>query len=977
MLGRSWNVCVLSLGVGWLSMAQVSIAQNVIAPDTTLGNEASLVNSATAQVDLIEGGARRGQNLFHSFREFNIGSGREAYFVAPDLAVQNIFARVTGVSRSEILGVLGTTANVNGNFRVSPANLFLLNPNGILFGPNARLNLGASFTATTASGVRFRAVGNFDTIAPQSPGLLTVQPSAYLFGDRPAAKIEIESNQILNPNIPPVRGLAVPVGEKFTLLGGDIELRGGRVNALGGRLELGAIGGNSEVLLQDSGALTFPANGSFQDIKLTNRGAALTAWNGGGDIAIASRNLLLSGGSEIAAGIFPALGSADTQAGDINAKVTNSIVLEERSSLRNNVNLNSLGNAGNLVIETNNLTIQSGAISSSTFGRGDAGNLSVTVQERATLDGALSASTGIFSTVGLGAVGKGGQVLVKVGNLEMTNGAAINSGTSGQGNAGNLILTVRDKALLNGKASGVGSAVDVGAVGRGGQVLVEVGSLEITNGANINASTSGQGDAGNLTLTVRDKAVLAGTSPDGFPSSVASTVNPGSVGRGGQMLVKVGSLEITNGANINASTSGQGDAGSLTLTVRDKAVLAGTSPNGFSSSVSSTVNPKAVGKGGQVLVNVGSLEITNGARVETTVGGQGNAGNLTITVRDKAVLAGTSPDSSPSKIASIVTPEAVGNGGQVLVEVGSLEIINGAAIDSSTVGLGDAGDINITSQKEIVLIGSFNTLFNGIFAASGTQQATGDIIINTPVLRLDRSQISVGAISVNGGNIFIGALPNTPEFANAPTVQPTIVLRNGSLISSTAGNDENPGNGGNINIDSRFIIAIPKENSDISANAFKGNGGKININSKGVFGFLIANKATDKLTPKSDIIASSTEGVTGTISVTTPDNSAIQNNLSQLPINSINPDRLVSQTCLVRQNSTQGSFYVSNKTSLASSPGNAIPSTFATAKIQATKQQVSTDQPWKLGDPVIESTGFYRMADNTLVMGRECPKAQN
>ncbi|WP_366516596.1 filamentous hemagglutinin N-terminal domain-containing protein [Microcoleus sp. PH2017_20_SFW_D_A] len=131
-----------------------AIAQ--IIPDSTLGAESSRLVPDTINnlpSDRISGGATRGSNLFHSFRSFNIGEGRGLYFENPS-AVSNIFTRVTGGQPSNILGTLG----VQGN-----ANLFLINPKGIVFGPNARLDLRGSFVASTADSIVFNNGFEFST----------------------------------------------------------------------------------------------------------------------------------------------------------------------------------------------------------------------------------------------------------------------------------------------------------------------------------------------------------------------------------------------------------------------------------------------------------------------------------------------------------------------------------------------------------------------------------------------------------------------------------------------------------------------------------------------------------------------------------------------------------------------------------------------------------------------------------------------
>lgn len=104
-----------------------------ITPDRTLGDRSSKitpnVNIKGSVGDRIDGGAIRGANLFHSFQEFNVGELQRVYFANPT-GISNILTRVTGSNVSNILGTLG----VDGG-----ANLFFINPNGILFGNNSRL----------------------------------------------------------------------------------------------------------------------------------------------------------------------------------------------------------------------------------------------------------------------------------------------------------------------------------------------------------------------------------------------------------------------------------------------------------------------------------------------------------------------------------------------------------------------------------------------------------------------------------------------------------------------------------------------------------------------------------------------------------------------------------------------------------------------------------------------------------------------
>lgn len=189
--GRGWQwkiggyvalVGALSIGVSERVLAQ-------IVRDNTLGAEGSVVtpnvNINGISSDRIDGGAARGANLFHSFEQFNVNAGRGAYFTNP-AGIENILSRVTGANRSEILGRLGVLGN---------ANLFLINPKGIVFGPSSSLDVQGSFLATTADAVKLGDAGLFSATQPTTSNLLSVSPSAFGLMRSPLNRLSINRKQ--------------------------------------------------------------------------------------------------------------------------------------------------------------------------------------------------------------------------------------------------------------------------------------------------------------------------------------------------------------------------------------------------------------------------------------------------------------------------------------------------------------------------------------------------------------------------------------------------------------------------------------------------------------------------------------------------------------------------------------------------------------------------------------------------------------
>ena len=227
-----------------------SVKAQQIIEDNTVGTQVTRdVLIRGLESDRIDGGTIRGGNLFHSFQEFNVGQRRGAYFSNPQ-GINNILTRVRGGNRSNILGTLGVLGN---------ANLFLINPRGIEFGPNARLDVGGLFVSSTADSLIFDNGFEFSASDSAAPPLLTVNiPIGLRFRDNPGS-IRTESTV-----------LEVPSGNTLGLVGGNVNLNGGRITAPGGRVEIGGLTAPGTVGISNDGSLNFPEGVERGDVSLTD-----------------------------------------------------------------------------------------------------------------------------------------------------------------------------------------------------------------------------------------------------------------------------------------------------------------------------------------------------------------------------------------------------------------------------------------------------------------------------------------------------------------------------------------------------------------------------------------------------------------------------------------------------------------------------------------------------------------------------------
>ncbi|GAB4224785.1 MAG: hypothetical protein Kow0049_01080 [Stanieria sp.] len=804
------------------SLLSVPVKAQII-PDNSLGTTVTTLDGNTFT---IEGGTTAGNNLFHSFSQFSLLTGKEASF-NNTVTITNIISRVTGGKISSIDGLLRASGS---------ANLFLINPTGIIVGKNASLDIGGSFFASTADSLLFPE-GEFSAVDAQNTPLITINaPIGWNFRDNP--------QPITNQSTANGVGLEVETGKNITLVGGNINFAGGKLTAPGGKVELGGLSTAGEIGIGSDGSLTFPNGIAKADVTLTNGAALDVSGSGGGLININANHLQLNQKSLILAGIQEGFGSSDAIAGTININA-NSIRADNDSEIRSETE--GIGDAGTININTNNLNFVDGsAIVVSTFGKGDAGTVNLNAKN-IFFDREWG---GIYSTVGLrrieivkhatDAIGNGGKVNINTETLSLTNGARILGNTIAQGDAGDIDINATGAVSYIGQGvtpvpafgddpviSGSFSQVREGASGSGGQVSIKADSLTlIDKGAVLVDNQGGEGDAGDITIDVQNKLFSDQT------GLILSQVQEGAEGNGGNININAGSFEATGGTFILADTKGKGNAGNISINVERTLSL------DEGSSILTEVAENAQGKGGAITINANSVIVKNGARINSLTKGEGDAGNINITADDYVLL------ENDGAILGQVTENAQGNGSLIEVNTDSLTVTNESQLSVDNQGQGQAGNISISANS---------------------------LELN------DRGKITANTISGEGGNIDL-------EAGN-------LLLRDNSSISAQATGEAN---GGNVTIDTDFVVAFPNQNNDIIADAQQGNGGNITIKAQSVFG--IEERPLNAIT--NDINASSASGAQfdGVVEIITPDVDPFQET-AETPENVVDSNQVVAGVC--------------------------------------------------------------------------------
>ena len=987
----------------------------VTTDKVTLGEGAQLSATATQDATNLEGGG-------------SIVINASSLDIAGELGV---FAETQGQAPA---GILTLQSNAN-----NPDLNILFTDNGLISASSTDVGLGGDINITAPQAITILGTGKIavETSGSGDAGNINIGSSilrledgvdvtASTTGAGDAGNINLDANQI-NLQQAVVTAITSSSGNAGSI---TLSYQGGTSEAV--TLEnsivstvirtpvqastLGDIDNSLSSIRLDAKNLSL-ANDSLINASTLGQGNA-------GNIAIRNADTVTLDTSEITAS---SSGKGNTGLISLNASET--IKLSNNSVIRSSIRKGAMGDSRRIVLNTPNLVLTAASeISATIAGEGNAGNIEVLSAETVDLDNS-TISTAILKP---GQAPVPSTIKLDTKKLALANGSLINASTSGEGNAGNIdVLNANTVDLDNSIISTV--IREPGQAESLSSVTLDTKSLNLANDSQIDASTFGEGDAGNIvlrnaeTITLDASGINASTSGAGSTglitfnaseginlnnSGIRSSVQRGAKGDSQRIILNTPNLFLTAESEISATTAGEGNAGNIDVLNAETVSL-------NKSTISTEIGEQGKAEApSNITINTESLSLKNESAVSSESKGIGNSGSISIPTADfitfeaSELTASTSGSGntgiidinateeirlSDGRILSSVEAGATGNSQKINLNTSNLSLAKKSEISATTDGKGNAGIITIANQEgnaqSVTLDGS--TISTEI-GEQGEAETPSNITINTENLSLkNESAVSLESKGIgNSGSIFVSSVDLIPS-AGLVTLDDSILstsatqasagiievkareiqLNNGDITTDV---ETGKGTGGDITLTATgFILA--KGDSDILAFARQGSGGNINLNTPIFIGESFA------FTPRvSDFDGLDGNGVvnvnaTGDISsgtISTPDNSIIEESLTELPDNLVDTNDLLANSCIVRPESPQGNFIITGADSLRARPGYPASPAFPTGTVRTTLTDrtaaVPPDRPWQIGDPIIEPESVYRLPDGQLVISREC-----
>ena len=767
----------LALGLcGFVALVFHSHADAQIVPDNTLSTPSTIRTEGNTFV--IEGGGSAGDNLFHSFTDFSVPIGNEAFFNNA-ASVENIIGRVTGSNISNINGAL----RANGT-----ANLFFLNPNGIAFGPEARLNIGGSFIASSAESLVFADGNTFSTsIDGGSTSLLTVSvPVGLQLGADPGAirvagtghnfsaspPGEIFTN--VNPD-----ALQVAPARTLALVGGAIDLEGGILTARTGRVELGAAAATEiGIAPAPTGfALSYAEDANFQPIELSQT-SLVEAGGDGGSIQIRGESLRVLSGS-----LLLLQQEGMQTGGSVNVSVTGEIEVSgffpfPTFDFQSFILARPVGaaNGGSIDLSARSVRIADGALVLNTnAGSGTGGDINVAAMDEVRIVASANSSGRSFLEANAFGAGDAGDVRVETQRLIVKDGGALASDTSGEGAGGRVVVRASESVEVTGVLpnSELRSIVSASSLSSAPAGSIEIYSprVVVRDGALITSSNFATGTAGSITIDAPESVKISGASPaDGTPSQISASTLVSTEfvrelfdlpevpsGDAGSTIVRTENL-VVDGGLLSALNQGQGNAGTIAveaenIRVKNDGQISADAMTGNAGTITLAVDDR--------------LRLRGLGRISASVEESGNGGTIAIAAEDVAVRQG-----------STIAADAIdGNGGTIAISAEDLRVSPGQ-ITASAIGFGNGGTIAIAAEDVAIRRGS-TIATNAVDGNGGTIAIAAEDLSVSPNSNITATSEfgtdGTVAIIESDGDFAEAFQPISEAFADLPTEVADIV----------------------------------------------------------------------------------------------------------------------------------------------------------------------------------------------------------
>lgn len=757
-----------------------------ITLDGSLGRSGALIGPDYAiTADL---GKQIGGNLFHSFRDFNLDQSESATFSGPN-TINNVISRVTGGNRSQLNGTLRST--------IPNADVYFLNPAGILFGEGAKLEVQGSFHASTADTLRLGSDGEFNASDIEKSVLTVAAPSAFGFLAAKPAAITLQDSK-----------LAVPTGKTLSLIGGDLQLNGihtdetfsAKLSVESGQLNLASFASPGEVIPTQFGL----------DINPQMLGGTITADGTQMEVKEGGQIFIRGGQLNLIDSQIKSETTGDKEGGAIDIQVGTLHISNSIDGIYSGSEESARGNAGNIEIQADQIKLtEVGQITSITKGSGESGDIIIKVGDKLIISGSIEREEDLYVSGIYNQSFSQDEKAKPVGNIEITAreivlsdlGQIANS-SDGPANGGSIVIKADNLTMLGtngnyGDYETIITNVSLGKevnTGQAGDIQIKARQVTLKDGAIIRNVTLGTQRGGSIILLVTDTLTIQ--------SSLIGTT-PRIGGNSGNIKIEAGQLTLTDGGEINASSFNSTETGSIFVKIAGNLTISGSKEANVRE-----VNPSGI-----------FTESTS----ETDAG---NSGNITIEA-DQIIL------TSDAEISSSI--QGHGKAGSIEIKARQIKLDDYVKILSETKGQGEAGTIIITTAGTLNLSGSSEISTNSASVVDRPNEMSdaGEIEITAQSINLDDSTITSDTTG-KGGTIILD-------------VKDALNIQSGGITTQS----RQTGDAGKIDIAARQLKLT--QGGEINSTTYgSGKGGSIKLNvsdtltasgRKGIFGSRISSKS--------------------------------------------------------------------------------------------------------------------------------------